>query len=82
VDEVNLLLQGLSVPNPPLAADEPLPEPLQLQPNPMPVMPPPVSTNPSAPSTSVVAEDPELAVIVENAQRIPSNCKYIMNHNK
>jgi hypothetical protein len=81
VDEVNLLLQGLSVPNPPLAADEPLPEALEVQPNPMPVMPPPVSTDPSAPSTSVVAEDPEL-VIVEKAERIPSNCKYIMIHNK
>ena len=64
---------------PPLAANEPLPKPLEKIPSTAPI---PIALDSSAPSTSsscAVAEDPEVA-IVEKVEKIPSNGNYSIKH--
>ena len=80
VDEINLLLQGLPIPNPSLAADEPLLQPLELEKIPIPAQTS-LAPNPWAPSTSsscAMADDPEV-VILEKVENIPSNGKYVVH---
>ena len=72
MDEIQLLLQGIAIPEPPLAAAERLPEPLE--PQPLPPVPAPRPA-PTAPLTSSVAEDPEL-VVIRKVEKTPSNGNY------
>jgi hypothetical protein len=80
MDEVKHLLQGLSIPAPPLAADEPLLQSLHLdKPTQSVSTPQPPSTSQPA-STSLpvaIADDPDV-VIVNKVEKTPSDCKYVM----
>ena len=69
------LLQGLPIPKPSLAAEEPLLQPLELGKNPIPAQSS-LAPNPSAPSTSSSCAMAE--VIVKKVQNIPSNRKYVV----
>lgn len=69
------------MPDPPLAANEPLPKPLELE-KIQSTAPLPIALDSSAPSTSsscAVADDPEVA-IVEKVEKIPSNGNYSIKH--
>ena len=73
MDEVKLLLQGLpEIPQPPLAANEPLLTPLELvEPGtpPQPSVPRPPTSLPPV----VSVDDPEVIILTKKP---PSNCKY------
>ena len=73
MDEIQLLMQGISVPQPSLAAAERLPQ--ALDPQPLPPMPAPGPAETAAPSASAVAEEPEL-VLIRRVEKTPSNGNY------
>ena len=54
-------MQGIAIPQPSLAAAERLPQ--ALDPQPLPPMPAPRPAQTAAPSTSAVAEEPELVLV-------------------
>ena len=66
-------MQGITIPEPSIAAAERLPQ--ALQPQPLPPMPAPGPAEIAAQSTSAVAEEPEL-VLVRRVEKTPSNGKY------
>ena len=90
MSEVKLLLQGLSIPSPPLAAKELLPQSLELEKAPVATTSFVKHQVPTPPSnlTCSIAGDPDV-VFAERVQSIPSNgmviqsnCKYKINQYK